>query len=168
MPAVQIDLGWVHSVLEARLSALAPTLATSHGVAYVMPFRGEPLSADQTKKGRVMALSLTHEEMGRPDDTHAHAIRFTYEIGIRLAGVASGTSIPFGAVYAAAGLLATGFRTYAIQGTTTDADHALSCKGATVQVDLRGPQDGSEERQNAIVTVVGDVLRCVGSTQTQY
>lgn len=166
MPAVQIDLGWVHATLEARLNALAATL--TQGVAYVPPFRGEPISADQTKKGRVMGLSLTHEEAGRIDNTHAHALRFTYEIGIRLAGVASGTSIPFGAVYAAAGVIAAGFRSYATLGTTTDVDQALSCKGATVQVDLRGPQDGSEERQHAVVTVVGDVLRCVGSTQTQY
>lgn len=166
MPAVQIDLGWVHATLESQLATLAATL--TQGVAYVPPFRGEPLSSDQTKKGRVMGLSMTHDEMGRPDNTHAHAMRFTYEIGLRLAGLSASVSIPFGAVYAAAGVIATGFRTFSAAGSAGSADHVLSCKGATVQVDLRGPQDGSEERQHAVITVVGDVIRCVGSTQTQY
>jgi len=55
---VQIDFGWLHASLEERLQEIASQL--TQGVAYVPPFRGEPIAAEQESKGRIFGLSLTH------------------------------------------------------------------------------------------------------------
>lgn len=162
---VQIDFGWLHASLEERLQEIASQL--TQGVAYVPPFRGEPIAAEQESKGRIFGLSLTHEEEGRISSSEAHTIDFVYEVGIRLGSVESGVSRAFGAVYSAAGVVSKEFRNWYKRDDPTD--HTLSVKNVSIQCDLRGSQgDGAEEFQQAVLSIRGTVIRCVGSSQTQF